>query len=79
MYISYCICCFSLSVGFGALICFGSYNPVKNNVAADAILIGVINCGTSVFAAIVVYSVLGFREVIPCYRIFLNLVIQFLL
>ena len=53
----------SLSVGFGALICFGSYNPVKNNVTADALLIGFINCGTSVFSAIVVYSVLGFREV----------------
>lgn len=54
---------YSLSVGFGALICFGSYNPVKNNCSRDAAIIALINCGTSVFAGIVVYSVLGFREV----------------
>ena len=53
---------YSLSVGFGALICFGSYNPVKNNCSRDAMIISLINCGTSVFAGIVVYSVLGFRE-----------------
>ena len=53
---------YSLSVGFGALICFGSYNPVKNNCSRDALVISLINCGTSVFAGVVVYSVLGFRE-----------------
>ncbi|KAL5258489.1 hypothetical protein ACHWQZ_G009103 [Mnemiopsis leidyi] len=53
---------YSLSVGFGALILFGSYNPVKNNCSRDAAIIAFINCGTSVFAGIVVYSVLGFRE-----------------
>jgi len=53
---------YSLSIGFGALICFGSYNPVKNNCSMDAMIIALINCGTSLFAGIVVYSVLGFRE-----------------
>ena len=54
---------FSLSVGFGALICFASYNPIKNNVQFDALFISLTNCGTSMFAGIVVYSILGYREV----------------
>ncbi|XP_063689888.1 sodium- and chloride-dependent GABA transporter 1-like isoform X2 [Bolinopsis microptera] len=53
---------YSIGVGFGAIICFGSYNPVKNNCSRDALIISLVNCGTSVFAGIVVYSVLGFRE-----------------
>lgn len=52
---------YSLSLSFGGLIAMSSYNPVKNDCKKDAILISVINCGTSVFASIVVFSVLGFK------------------
>ena len=38
-----------------------SFNPVKNNCVKDAIMVSLINCGTSVFASIVVFSVLGFK------------------
>jgi hypothetical protein len=54
---------FSLSVGFGALICFASYNPIKNDCCKDAMFISLVNCGTSVFSGVVVYTILGFREV----------------
>ena len=53
---------FTLSLGFGALIAFASYMPRKNNCIRDAYTVVLINCGTSLFAGIVVFSVLGHRE-----------------
>jgi len=54
---------FTLSLGFGALIAFASYNDVKNNVMNDAYTVVFVNCGTSIFAGVVVFSILGYREV----------------
>ena len=53
---------FTLSLGFGALISFASYMPIKNNCVRDAYTVVLINCGTSIFAGIVVFSILGYRE-----------------
>uniref|UniRef100_A0A3Q3JY70 Transporter n=1 Tax=Monopterus albus TaxID=43700 RepID=A0A3Q3JY70_MONAL len=52
---------FSLSVAFGGLIAFSSYNAEKNNCERDAVLVGVINSATSLYASIPIFSILGFK------------------
>ena len=53
---------FTLSLGFGALIAFASYMPERNNCVNDAYTVVLINCFTSIFAGVVVFSILGYRE-----------------
>ncbi|KAL9952411.1 hypothetical protein ACROYT_G039661 [Oculina patagonica] len=50
---------YSLTIGFGVLIGFASYNRKDNDVYKDALLISLVNCGTSVFAGFVVFAVVG--------------------
>lgn len=57
---------FSLGLAFGGLIAFASYMPVRNNCYKDAVLVSVVNCGTSVFAGIVVFSILGMFNYNKC-------------
>ncbi|XP_034401028.1 sodium-dependent neutral amino acid transporter B(0)AT1-like [Cyclopterus lumpus] len=52
---------YSFSLGVGGLISFSSYNPVHNNCEQDAIIIAIINGFTSIFAATVIYTIIGFR------------------
>ena len=54
---------FSLSVGFGALITYTSYlDPRKKATPLkDSLVVSIINCVTSLFASIVIFSVLGFK------------------
>ncbi|KAI4876727.1 hypothetical protein NFI96_021071 [Prochilodus magdalenae] len=52
---------YSFSLAFGGLIAFSSYNPIHNNCEQDAVIISIINGLTSIYAAIVIYSVIGFR------------------
>ena len=55
---------YSLGLGFGSLIAYASYNPPKNNCRRDALIVSITNCSTSVFASIVVFSVLGFKAML---------------
>lgn len=50
---------YSLGIGFGSLIAFGSYNPRDEDIVLDAILIPLINSGTSIFAGFAIFSLLG--------------------
>ncbi|KAJ8397299.1 hypothetical protein AAFF_G00441330 [Aldrovandia affinis] len=52
---------FSLSLAFGGLIAFSSYNPEKNNCERDAVIVGCINSATSIYAAIPIFAILGFK------------------
>ncbi|KAG5856712.1 inactive sodium-dependent neutral amino acid transporter B(0)AT3 [Anguilla rostrata] len=52
---------FSLSLAFGGLIAFSSYNPQKNNCERDALIVGIINSATSIYASIPIFAILGFK------------------
>ncbi|XP_049823005.1 sodium- and chloride-dependent glycine transporter 1-like isoform X2 [Aethina tumida] len=53
---------FSLGPGWGGLVSMASFNDFNNNNKRDSILVPIINCGTSVFAGFVVFSVIGFMS-----------------
>ncbi|XP_060078471.1 sodium- and chloride-dependent neutral and basic amino acid transporter B(0+)-like [Ylistrum balloti] len=50
---------FSLSVSFGGIIMFGSYNKFSNNVYGDAMLIAVMDIVTSIIAGFVIFTTFG--------------------
>ncbi|KAM4540009.1 inactive sodium-dependent neutral amino acid transporter B(0)AT3 [Odontesthes bonariensis] len=52
---------FSLSLAFGGLIAFSSYNDERNDCERDAVIVGVINSATSLYASISIFSILGFK------------------
>ena len=52
---------FSLGLSFGSLIAYSSYNPVTNNCLRDAFIVAFTNCATSVFAAIIIFGIMGFK------------------
>uniref|UniRef100_A0A671RMB3 Sodium-dependent neutral amino acid transporter B(0)AT3-like n=1 Tax=Sinocyclocheilus anshuiensis TaxID=1608454 RepID=A0A671RMB3_9TELE len=52
---------FSLSLAFGGLIAFSSYNPKKNDCERDTLVVGIINSATSLYASIPIFAILGFK------------------
>ncbi|XP_077455089.1 sodium- and chloride-dependent transporter XTRP3A [Stigmatopora argus] len=55
---------YSLGLGFGSLIAFSSYNQYNNNFEHQAIIVSIINSGTSIFASIVTFSIYGFKATV---------------
>ncbi|XP_040020207.2 sodium- and chloride-dependent transporter XTRP3 [Gasterosteus aculeatus] len=55
---------FSLGLGFGTLIAFASYNQYHNNFERQAVIVSLINCGTSIFASIVTFAIYGFKATV---------------
>jgi len=51
---------FSLSLGFGIMIAYASYNKRRGDITNNAFITSLANCATSFLAGFVVFSVLGF-------------------
>ncbi|KAK6173320.1 hypothetical protein SNE40_016794 [Patella caerulea] len=51
---------FSLSPGWGGLITLASFNKFNNNCYKDAVLVSILDCATSVFAGMVIFSIIGY-------------------
>nr|XP_015811198.2 sodium-dependent neutral amino acid transporter B(0)AT1 [Nothobranchius furzeri] len=52
---------YAFGLAWGGLISFSSYNPVHNNCVQDAVILSVVTGLTSIYAAMVTYSIIGFR------------------
>ncbi|XP_070778227.1 sodium-dependent neutral amino acid transporter B(0)AT1-like [Enoplosus armatus] len=52
---------YSFGLAWGGLISFSSYNPVHNDCTQDAVILSAVTGFTSVYAAAVTYSIIGFR------------------
>ncbi|XP_060916434.1 sodium-dependent neutral amino acid transporter B(0)AT1-like [Labrus mixtus] len=52
---------YAFSLAWGGLISFSSYNPIHNNCMQDAVILTAITGFTSIFSAVVTYTVIGFR------------------
>ncbi len=51
---------FSLSLGFGILIAYASYQPKESDISNNAFITSFANCATSFYASFAVFSVVGY-------------------
>jgi NSS family neurotransmitter:Na+ symporter len=51
---------FTLSLAMGTMIVYSSYLPKKSDIANNAFIVSLANCGTSFFAGFAVFSILGY-------------------
>lgn len=51
---------FTLSVGFGIMIAYASYNKQNQNITGDTFITAIINSVISIFAGFVVFSIIGY-------------------
>ncbi|XP_062291437.1 sodium-dependent neutral amino acid transporter B(0)AT1-like [Scomber scombrus] len=52
---------YAFGLAWGGLISFSSYNPVHNDCIQDAVILSAVTGFTSVYAATVTYTIIGFR------------------
>ena len=52
---------YSIGVGFGTLTLLSTGHKPKNNFYMDAIMSALGNCGTSLWASIIMFSLVGFN------------------
>ena len=50
---------YSFGLAFGCLIALASYNPVRSNFVKEALFVSIVDFFTSIFTAVVVFSILG--------------------
>ncbi|WP_407330397.1 sodium-dependent transporter [Enterovibrio sp. 27052020O] len=51
---------FTLSVGFAIMLAYSSYLPKKSDVTNNAFMTVLINCGFSILAGVLIFSILGY-------------------
>ena len=52
---------FSLGLSLGALVALSSYTRPRYNNLANSVIVPIVNCATSIFASIIVFSIVGFQ------------------
>ena len=52
---------FSLGLSLGVIIALASFSDPEHNVVVDSFAVCLINSATSIFASVVVFSVVGFK------------------
>jgi NSS family neurotransmitter:Na+ symporter len=51
---------FTLSIGFAIMLAYSSYLPEKSDINNNAFMTVLINCGFSILAGVMIFSVLGY-------------------